>query len=71
VTTDEQRDFFEFIGDEHMKTELHYSGSLHGFKYKDFHLGADNKGPTISLFKMKSGDIIGGFTTAYSLLQTA
>jgi TLD len=47
-----------------METELLYSGSLHGFTAKDFHSRADNKGPTISLFKMKRGDIIGGFTTA-------
>jgi TLD len=64
VTNDEQKEFFQFIGDEDMETELLYSGSLHGFTCEDFHSRADNKGPTISLFKMKSGDIIGGFTTA-------
>jgi TLD len=64
VTTDEQKDFFKFIGDEDMETELIYLGSQHGFTYKDFHDRADKKGPTISLFKMESGDIIGGFTCA-------
>jgi hypothetical protein len=47
-----------------METQLLYSGSLHGFTAKDFHDRANEKCPTISLFKMKSGDIIGGFTTA-------
>ena len=31
---------------------------------KDFHFRSDKKGPTISLFKVKGGDCIGGFTTA-------
>ena len=32
--------------------------------HKDFHARCDNKGPTISLFKIKDGDCIGGFTKA-------
>ena len=55
---------FDFIGDEQMETVLLYKGSRDGFGYEDFHSRADKKGPTISLFKMKSGDVIGGFTTA-------
>jgi hypothetical protein len=55
---------FDFIGDERMETVLLYKGSRDGFYRKDFHSRADNKGPTISLFKMKSGDVIGGFTSA-------
>jgi hypothetical protein len=55
---------FDFIGDERMETVLIYKGSRDGFYAGDFHSRADKKGPTISLFKMKSGDIIGGFTTA-------
>ena len=31
---------------------------------KDFHKRCDNKGPTISLFKIKDGDCIGGYTKA-------
>ena len=31
---------------------------------KDFHSRCDNKGPTISLFKIKNGDCIGGYTAA-------
>lgn len=30
--------------------------------HKDFHSRSDNKGSTISLFKIKDGDCIGGFT---------
>ena len=32
--------------------------------FKDFHSRCDKKGPTISLFKVKDGDCIGGFTKA-------
>jgi hypothetical protein len=28
---------------------------------KDFHSRCDNKGPTISLFKIKDGDCVGGY----------
>ena len=31
--------------------------------YKDFHDRCNNRGPTISLFKIKDGDCIGGFTS--------
>ena len=31
---------------------------------KDFHYWSDKKGPTITLFQIKGGDIIGGFATA-------
>ena len=43
---------------------LIYSGSVHGWMAKDFHSRCDNKGPTISLFKIKNGDCIGGYTAA-------
>ncbi len=42
---------------------LEYRGTEHGWGYKDFHLRADNKDWTVSLFKIKNGDCIGGFTT--------
>lgn len=45
-------------------TTLLYRGSDHGWKYKDFHSRCDYKGPTISLFKIKDGDCVGGYTTA-------
>ena len=41
-----------------------YRGSEHGWKKKDFHDRCDNKGPTISLFKIKDGDVIGGYSKA-------
>ncbi len=41
-----------------------YRGSDHGWNFKDFHSRCDNKGPTISLFKIKDGDVIGGYSTA-------
>jgi 2,3-bisphosphoglycerate-independent phosphoglycerate mutase len=41
-----------------------YRGSEHGWMLKDFHDRCDNKGPTISLFKVKGGDCIGGYTKA-------
>ena len=30
----------------------------------DFHSRCDNKGPTVSLFKIKDGDCVGGYTKA-------
>ena len=41
-----------------------YRGSKHGWEAKDFHSRCDNKGPTISLFKVKDGDAIGGYSKA-------
>ena len=42
---------------------LEYRGSDHGWGYKDFHSRADHKDWTITLFKIKDGDCVGGFTT--------
>ena len=44
-------------------TFLLYSGSEHGWHAKNFHDRCDNKGPTISLFKIKKGDCVGGYTS--------
>ncbi len=41
--------------------ELIYCGSVHGWKYDDFHRECDNKGPTITIIKCKSGKICGGY----------
>ncbi len=41
-----------------------YRGSDHGWRFKYFHSQCDMKGPTISLFKIKDGDCIGGYTKA-------
>ncbi len=41
-----------------------YRGSEHGWMAEDFHSRCDYKGPTISLFKVKDGDVIGGYNKA-------
>ena len=42
-----------------------YRGSIDGFTAEAFHERCDNKGPTISLFKLEhNGDCIGGYTEA-------
>jgi hypothetical protein len=43
---------------------LIYRGSRDGWGYKDFHSRSDGKSPTISLFKVKNGPCIGGYTEA-------
>ncbi len=52
------------LGYKKLVTTLLYRGSEHGWKYIDFHSRCDGKGPTISLFKIKEGDCVGGFTKA-------
>ena len=56
----------EIIGPQKFKTVLRYRGSRDGWMAKDFHRMSDNKGPTITLLKIKeNGQCIGGFTSAY------
>jgi hypothetical protein len=50
-------------GKQVYETVLEYRGSDHGWKYADFHEKADNKGWTVTLFKILDGDCVGGFTT--------
>ena len=50
-------------GKQVYETVLEYRGSDHGWKAIDFHKRADNKGWTVSLFKILDGDCVGGFTT--------
>ncbi len=50
-------------GKQVYETVLKYRGSDHGWTAKDFHKRADNKGWTVSLFKILDGDCVGGFTT--------
>ena len=54
----------EHFKDYEVCVTLLYRGSIHGWYYKDFHDNCDNKGPTISLFQIKEGDCVGGFTKA-------
>jgi hypothetical protein len=41
---------------------LFYRGSIHGWWKGDFHNNCDYSGPTISLFQIRDGNCIGGFT---------
>lgn len=54
----------QLLGNKRLITVLLYCGSKDGWKFIDFHSKCDNKGPTISLFKLKDGDCIGGYTSA-------
>jgi TLD len=63
ATEKEQREYLlKLLGNKRLVTYMLYRGSEHGWKIKDFHSRCDNKGPTISLFKIKDGDCIGGYT---------
>ena len=55
---------YRLLGNKYLVTTLLYRGSIHGWKFKDFHSRCDYKGPTISLFRVKDGDCIGGYTKA-------
>ena len=48
---------------EIIEAVLEYRGSEHGWYAKDFHKRADNKGWTVTFFKIVKGDCVGGFTT--------
>jgi hypothetical protein len=41
---------------------LIYSGDIHGWDCRDFHDRCDSRGRTVSLFQIKDGDCIGGYT---------
>ncbi len=51
-------------GHRRFNTVLLYRGSTDGWLAADFHRRSDGKGPTISLFKIKDGDCVGGYTSA-------
>ena len=55
---------YKVLGNRELVTTMLYRGSNDGWKLKDFHSRCSNKGPTVTLFKVKKGDCIGGFTTA-------
>jgi hypothetical protein len=65
VTENQQKEYLlKLLGNKRFVTYMLYRGSEHGWKYKNFHSRCDNKGPTISLFKIKDGDVIGGYSKA-------
>ena len=52
------------LGNKTISTTLLYRGSTTGWTALEFHQRCDyNLFPTISLFKIKDGDCIGGYTT--------
>ena len=65
--TDEMRAFlWKLLGSKSLKiTTRLYSGSDDGWKHKDFHRQCDKKGKTVSLFQIKDGDCIGGYTSQH------
>ncbi len=46
-----------------IKAELLYRLSRDGNEYKTFHNLCDNKGNTLTIFKLNDGNILGGYTT--------
>ena len=65
MSDDQQKLYLlELLGNKRLVTALLFRGSEHGWKPEHFHKYCDKKGPTISLFKIKDGDCIGGFTKA-------
>jgi hypothetical protein len=60
---EEKQFLLKLLGNKRLVTILLYSGSIHGWRAKDFHSRCDGKRPTISLFKVKNtGECIGGYT---------
>jgi len=53
----------KLLGNKSVTSTLLYSGHLHGWNAKDFHSRCDSKGRTVSLFQIKDGDCIGGYTS--------
>lgn len=65
ATEDKEKEFLiELLGNKEFPTKLVYCGSINGWNFKNFHDCCDGKGPTVSLFKIKDGDCIGGYTSA-------
>jgi hypothetical protein len=65
ATEKKEREYlFKLLGNRRLAVILLFCGSIHGWTLKDFHSRCDKKGATISLFKLKNGDCIGGFTNA-------
>ncbi len=54
----------KLLGNKRFVTVLLFCGSMHGWWAEDFHSRSDGKGPLVSLFKMKDGDCLGGYSKA-------
>ena len=64
ATQKEKEYLYKLLGNKRFFTVLLFCGSMHGWMAEDFHSRCDGKGPLVSLFKMKDGDCIGGYTKA-------
>jgi hypothetical protein len=64
ANTEEIKQMLVYLEEKQVyKTVLEYRGSEHGWYRDDFHERVDHKDWTITLFKIKDGDCVGGFTT--------
>ncbi len=54
----------KLLNNRNLLMTLLYRGSRDGWTPKDFHRLCDGKSPTITLFKVKNGPCIGGYTEA-------
>ena len=65
TTENKEKEYLlKLLGNKRFVTYMLYRGSDHGWMWNNFHSRCDKKGPTISLFKVKDGDVIGGYTKA-------
>ena len=65
LTTKENREkMLNFIDKKIKNVNLLYRGTRDGDLAKNFHSACDNKGPTLTLCREKSGNIFGGYTEA-------
>ncbi len=62
IENKQKKYLLKLLGNKIFVTYMLYRGSEHGWTCKDFHSQCDDKGPTISLFKINDGDIIGGYS---------
>ena len=61
---EEKEYLHKLLGNKLLVTTLLFRGSEDGWSFKEFHTRCDKKGATITLFKIKDGDCIGGYTEA-------
>ncbi|XP_071398992.1 interferon-induced protein 44-like isoform X2 [Centroberyx affinis] len=67
LTKSQQRALCSQLG--HVKLQLLYKASIHGFTGAAFHQQCDNKGPTVSVGYNASGFVFGGYTKS-KVLET-
>ncbi|CAF3340288.1 unnamed protein product [Rotaria socialis] len=63
LTVEQQQKLNEFYGKDDAQWQLIYKAKRDGFAGKDFHRQCDDKGPTMTIIKSKSGGyLFGGYT---------